>query len=241
MPGDKGPMALTAELVARVERIEPDPGPRPGVVFHTEEDYDAVVAALLAQHRPDPLWVFAYGSLISKPEFEFVEHRRATAHGWHRSFCIGLTRWRGTPEQPGLMMGLDRGGCCHGVAYRLPDEGHAGQIGRLVRREMSAKPPTTMARWIGIEIEMEDGPMRALAFTVSRKGIAYKGRLPPAQVAHTLARAAGHWGSGATYLFQTVTRLEEFGIRDSYLWHLQQLVADEIRAMTQSADGRAVG
>lgn len=239
MPGTRAPMALTAALVARVERIEPDPGPRPGFVYHTEEDYDAVVAALLEQHRPDALWVFAYGSLIWKPEFEFIELRRATARGWHRSFCIGLTRWRGTPDRPGLMMALDRGGCCHGVAYRLPDQGHAGQIGRLVRRETSAKPPTNMARWVWIQTE--DGPLRALAFTVNRKGRGYEGRLPPAQVAHTLARAAGHLGSGANYLFQTVTRLEEFGIRDSYLWHLQQLVADEIRAMAPPAVDRAGG
>ena len=231
MPTAKSPMALTAELVARIERLEPDPGPRPGAIHLTEADYEAVVAELLAKHTPDVLWVFAYGSLIWKPEFTAVEHRRATARGWHRSFCMTLTRWRGTPEQPGLMMNLDRGGCCQGVAYRLPDEDHAGQIGRLVRREMSVKQGTNVPRWITVETDA--GKLRAFAITASPKGISYAGKLPLEEVARTLARAAGHWGSGADYLFQTVTKLEEFGIRDSNLWRLQQLVADEILEMTR--------
>lgn len=239
MPSVKSPMALTAELVARVDRIEPDPGPRPGAVHLTDADYDAVVEGLLQQHAPSLLWVFAYGSLIWKPEFTSVEHRRATAYGWHRSFCLTLTRWRGTPEQPGLMMALDRGGCCHGVVYRLPDEGHAKQLGRLVRREMSIKQGANIPRWIMVETSA--GKLRALAITASPKGISYAGKLPLEQVARTLARAAGHWGSGANYLYQTVTKLEEFDIRDGNLWRLQQLVAHEILGMAKNPDEGARG
>ena len=220
-------MALTAELVARIARTEPDPGPRPDLGYHSEQDYDDVVTALLAEHNPDDLWIFAYGSLIWKPEFEHVEHCRATATGWHRSFCMKITRWRGTPAQPGLMMGLDRGGSCQGVAYRLPAEDRFGQLGRLVRREMSVKPATNTPRWI--RIRRSKGQLRALAMTVNPKGSAYIGRLPPEEVARMLAVAAGHLGSGAEYLFQTVKHLDEYGIRDAYLWRLQELVAREIQ------------
>lgn len=239
MPAAKAPMALTPEVVARVERLEPDPGPRPEHVYLTDADYDAVVEELLERHSPSSLWVFAYGSLIWKPEFTSVEHRRATAYGWHRSFCLSQTRWRGTPEQPGLMMALDRGGCCRGVVYRLPKENHAEQLGRLVRREMSVKQGTNVPRWITVETNA--GKLRAFAITASPLGANYAGKLPLEQVARTLARAAGHWGSGANYLYQTVVKLEEFGIRDSNLWRLQQLVADEILSMPKPRDEGALG
>jgi len=237
MPAIKTPMALTAELVARVERIEPDPGMRPGMVPLTDADYDALVAGLLKRHTPRELWVFGYGSLIWKPEFTSLEHRRSTAFGWHRSFCMRLERFRGTPAQPGLMMALDRGGCCHGVAYRLPDENHADQLGRLLRREMSIKRSTNIPRWLSVDTDL--GKLRALAFTASPQGMTYVGKLPAEHVARILARAAGHLGSGANYLFQTITKLEEFGIHDTSLWRLQQLVADEIIGMTRTANGRA--
>jgi cation transport protein ChaC len=135
------------------------------------------------------------------------------------------------------MMALDRGECCHGVAYRLPDENHADQLGRLLRREMSIKRSTNIPRWLSVDTDL--GKLRALAFTASPQGMTYVGKLPAEHVARILARAAGHLGSGANYLFQTITKLEEFGIHDTSLWRLQQLVADEIIGMTRTANGRA--
>jgi hypothetical protein len=110
-------MDLTAELVALVDRTEPDPGPDPGTVDHTDAEMAEMAQAVLAHYSPDKLWVFAYGSLIWKPEFEIAEKRHAVAYGWHRSFCLKLTRWRGTRELPALMLALDRGGSCVGMAY----------------------------------------------------------------------------------------------------------------------------
>lgn len=82
-------MALTRDLVALVHRVLEDPGPEPGLVYHREDDYDAIVQAMLATHPAgEDAWLFAYGSLIWKPEVEHVEARRGTAHGWHRSFCF---------------------------------------------------------------------------------------------------------------------------------------------------------
>jgi cation transport protein ChaC len=107
---------LTPELVSLVERTEPDPGPEPGTNEHTDEEFSTMVDALLTEYSPTELWVFAYGSLIWNPEFKFEESRPAEAKGWHRYICLTLTRWRGTREYPALMMALDRGGSCKGVA-----------------------------------------------------------------------------------------------------------------------------
>src|SRR5215217_7607181 len=100
-------MALTPDLVAEVHRVLEDPGPDPNLVYHSQEDYDAVVGHLLAAHSPsDDLWLFAYGSLIWKPEIDYSEERMGVARGWHRAFRLRITRWRATTDEPGLMMGL---------------------------------------------------------------------------------------------------------------------------------------
>lgn len=224
---------LTAELVAHVERFEPDPGPEPGTSEHTPAEFEAMAQDLLGQYAPQDLWVFAYGSLIWNPEFEFEERRSATAFGWHRSFCLTLTRWRGTRELPALMLALDRGGSCQGVAYRLPAQDHCKQIGLLLVREIDANPPTNVARWIWVKTE--SGTLRALAFVAARDGKAYAGKLPMDKVARVLARAAGHWGSAAQYLFRTVTMLKEQGIRDRNMSRIESLVAEEIEAALLAA------
>lgn len=229
MPPARAAMALTADLVALVERTEPDPGPPPGMVMPTEADHAVTAEALLQMHRPAPLWLFAYGSLIWKPEADHLEATPALARGWHRRFCMRLTRWRGTREVPGLMMALDRGGACAGVAYRLPDADHHGQLVRLLLRETDGSPATNVPRWV--RVMTPSGPVTALAFVASPSGANYAGRLPMAEIARTLARAAGHWGSCAAYLHNTVHHLAEHGIRDRNLWTLQELVAEEIRRL----------
>jgi cation transport protein ChaC len=220
-------MTLTRDLVALVHRVMEDPGPEPGLVYHSDEDYDAVVQTVLASHSSgQDAWLFAYGSLIWKPEVEHVEARRGTAHGWHRSFCFRITRFRATKDQPGLMMALDRGGQCRGMLYRLPAQSLQAQLGKLFRREFTAKPANSMPRWI--KVTTEEGPVTAIAFVMNRKSPAYVGRLTPEDVADVLAKACGHWGSGAEYLHNTVMHLEEHGIHDSNLWTLQRLVAAKI-------------
>jgi cation transport protein ChaC len=221
-------MALTLGHVAQVHRVLEDPGPDPTWTYHADEDYDALVRGLVASHPGGPdTWLFAYGSLIWKPELEHVEARRGTARGWHRSFCFRIERFRGTREQPGLMMSLDRGGVCRGVVFRLPPDNLEGQLDKLVRREITVKPPNNIPRWISVETEQ--GPLRAIAFVMNRQSRFYMGRLPPEQIADVLAKACGHWGSCAEYLHNTVAHLEEHGIRDRNLWRLQTLVAERIK------------
>lgn len=174
-------MSLTPELVARCHRVVEDAGPSPNVSYLGDEDYAAMVETALTGHVDgSPLWLFAYGSLIWKPEIEHVEERVAMLHGWRRSFCMKMTRWRGTVEQPGLMLSLDRGGACQGLALRLPDGDRLAQLNKVFRREMTLKPTSYAPRWL--KVSTNEGPVTALGFVINRKGRTYSGRLSDWQV-----------------------------------------------------------
>lgn len=222
-------MDLTAQLVARVQRIEADEGPRPERQQMADDDYRQYTEQLLMELGDAPLRVFAYGSLMWKPEFEVISQSRATLEGWHRSFCMKIERWRGTRARPGLMMALDEGGTCDGIVYELPHDNYPAQLERLLVREMTNKPPTNVPMFLKVATGSQD--INALAFTVSQTSFAYQAALPLPEVAGILAHAAGHWGSGAEYLFNTVTHLQQLGIQDDNLWELQERVAAEITAM----------
>lgn len=220
---------LTAELVSLVEREVPEPPLLPGLLPMTDEDYGRAAEEILIGHGGGPFWVFAYGSLLWNPGFEFVTSIPARAPGWHRAFCLEILRWRGSPEQPGLMLALDHGGACKGVAFKLPPSGHAEQVGRLLRREIPFRRSTKQFRWIRAWVD--GAPLRALTFYAGMHEDAIYTDLPIEVQARMLARAAGHGGTGAAYLHQTIAKLDEHGIHDSYLWRLQKLVAAEIRSM----------
>jgi glutathione-specific gamma-glutamylcyclotransferase len=219
-------MALTADLVARNARIVEDAGPSPGAVYLTDDDYEITVREILAQAPPGDVWLFGYGSLLWKPAFEYVESRMATVRGWHRSFCIRVARFRGTRDLPGLMMALDRGGQCRGKVFRIPGDQAVESLKTLFRRELVVKPPGTPPRWL--MARTNKGPLPAIGFVVDRRSQFYSGRLAPEEVADVVSRAAGHWGSCAEYLHNTISHLEELGIHDRNLWRLQALVAERM-------------
>ncbi|QYZ70432.1 gamma-glutamylcyclotransferase [Neotabrizicola shimadae] len=223
-------LSLTPALVARVTRAVPDTGPPPGMVLMQDADYDDWVTRTLAGNpAPDrPARLFAYGSLIWKPEIPHTAETEGTARGWHRSFCFRMPRFRGTPDLPGLMMALDRGGACRGLLLTLPTEDLPGQLHRLFRREFTVKPINSAPRWI--TVATAEGAVPALAFVMNRASPLYVGRLPDEEVAAVLATACGHVGSSAEYLANTVRHLEARGIHDRHLWRLQRLVAAEIEA-----------
>lgn len=226
-------LSLTPELVARVTHAVADAGPPPGMVLMQDADYDEWVARVLAS-RPAaeaPVRLFAYGSLIWKPEIPHKAEAEGTARGWHRSFCFRMPRFRGTPERPALMMALDRGGSCRGLLLTLPDEDLPGQLHRLFRREFTVKPINSAPRWI--TVATADGALPALAFVMNRASPLYVGRLPEEEVAAVLAFACGHVGSSAEYLANTVSHLEARGIHDRHLWRLQRLVAAAIETQAR--------
>lgn len=222
-------MTLTPELVALSIRSEPELGPGNGWEELSEDELDALARRYDEELGDDPLWVFAYGSLIWKPDFDAIGHMRATAFGWHRSFCLVLKSWRGTPETPGLMMALERGGRCDGVIYRIGEDERWQQIRRMLFREVRFRQNLSMVRWM--PVQTEEGTKRVLGFWVGPTGEHTARKLPLPEVATILARACGHAGSCAEYLYNTVAHLEEFGIHDRNLWKLQALVADELRAI----------
>ncbi|MBI4923758.1 MAG: gamma-glutamylcyclotransferase [Devosia nanyangense] len=231
MPRAPRQMQLTAHHVSRVHREIADPGVQamPGFRNSTDEDYAAIVGEVMASRPAGPFWLFGYGSLIWKPETAFLESQVALARGWHRRFCLGWDyRFRGSRDTPGLMMALDRGGQCRGVAYRLPEETLEAELHKLMRREVSMVPSAFPWRWV--DLVAADGPLRALTFAMNRKSGRYIAHLSDHELADVLARAVGFRGSMAEYLFSTVSKLEELGIHDRNLWRLQALVADRIDA-----------
>ena len=222
-------LSLTEDLVARVEREVADPGPNKNLVELSPNERETFARAFLQQIEGQPFRVFAYGSLIWKPAFDHVEARRVIAHGWRRSFCLDIDRWRASPEQPGLMLALQQGGSCIGVAYRIPDDDRLGRMLRLFEREVAYHEDMPSVRWLTVR----DGSdhFQALAFYCAPRHDPYYINLPIEEQAARLARACGHVGSGAAYLRNTVEHLEMLGIHDAYLWKLQALVATEIAAL----------
>lgn len=218
-------MQLTPELVARIHREVVDSGPPAGFIPLTDRDYADKRDELLDTRPAGDLWIFAYGSLIWKPACEAEDHGHAYLRGWHRKFCLRLQRFRGTVQAPGLMMALDVGGSCKGVLQRIPERFAGERLEQVLRRETSVKPVSNIPRWL--TVNGADGRCRALAFTINRRGPTYC-RHTLQETAEILARACGHWGTGAEYLMHTVAHLEERGIHDPYLWKLQRLVAERI-------------
>ena len=222
-------LSLTAELIAAVERIEPDAGLEDGLTPLTAEDYDRLANDVLDHARGGPVHIFAYGSLIWKPEFEPVRQVRGRAYGWRRSFCLPIMNWRGTPQQPGLMMALDHGGSCDGLLLQFPQAPVADQLRKLLRREMTYVEDVQSFR--RLRVDVEGTPVDGYTFYAAPRSKGYYMKLPLDQQAYRIARAAGHWGTNAAYLHNTILKLAEHGIHDSYLWQLQHHVADEIRRL----------
>lgn len=222
------PLALTQAHVAFIHRVVPEDGTIPGTRPWTDAEYADLTRSVLAQDPEPgaPLRLFVYGSLIWKPEVPHVAEEEALLPGWHRSFCLHMPRYRGTPEAPGLMMAIDRGGSCRGLIFTLPPGDKPAQVEKLLRRELPMTPPGNLPRWLTSRTAR--GPVRALGFVANRASPRYTGRLSEDRVADVLAMACGFGGTGAEYLLQTVSHLEARGIHDSLLWRLQAKVAMRI-------------
>ncbi len=190
----------------------------PDARFATDAERRAQVQAILARApRPGRIWVFAFGSLIWNPAFHFVERRTARIHGFHRQFCLWSRAGRGSPERPGLMLSLESGGSCNGVAYRLERREAATELDVIWRREMftmSYRPVWTTAHTPG-------GAEPAIAFSANREHERYVPGLEDQVIARYLATGAGPMGRCCDYLFDTVAHLRQLGIRDRRLEALE--------------------
>jgi glutathione-specific gamma-glutamylcyclotransferase len=188
----------------------------------TDEQLSASLTATLT-HKPKGAgwWVFAYGSLLWNPLFPFAEARRGSLHGLHRRFCLWSLASRGQPQAPGLVLGLDRGGSCRGVVYRLPAPCAIDELHLLWRREMvtGAYEP----RWL--HLDCEGRSLVALGFVVKRSHSQYAGHLTIDAQAKVIAHARGVFGSSADYLERTRVSLATHGVVDVYLERLAVRVA----------------
>jgi len=176
--------------------------------------------------RVDPgadVWVFGYGSLMWNPAFHHVEARPARLRGWHRRFCLWNTFGRGTPEKPGLMLALERGGSCTGLALRVAADAVRSELAVLWNREMitGAYEP----RWV--RLASETGPVDAVTFVVNRGHPRYAGRLELREIARRMATASGPLGACREYLESTVAELDRLGVRDGAMHEL----LDEVKRL----------
>ena len=165
------------------------------------------------------LWVFGYGSLIWRPDFEFSERRPAQVFGWHRALKMWSRVNRGTPECPGLVFGMLPGGSCHGMAFRVDQALARPVLEALWRREMITG--VYDPRWL--PCRTAHGTVRALAFTLSRKSPSHTGDLSEQEYRHIFAQARGIYGSTRDYAQATFDELQRLGIHDRALARLLAL------------------
>jgi len=171
----------------------------------------------------DDLWVFGYGSLMWRPGFPFVERQNGLVRGWRRSLCVYSWVHRGAKERPGLVLGLDRGGACHGAAFRVAPRDREATIAYLREREQV----TAVYLERNVRVLLWEGAVvTALTYVADRRHPQYAGALAKEELLRLTATAAGRSGRNAEYILNTVAHLEEVGIKDQTLeWLAEQLRA----------------
>jgi glutathione-specific gamma-glutamylcyclotransferase len=168
-------------------------------------------------------WVFGYGSLIWRPGFAHTETRRARLHGFRRSLCVRSFRHRGTEERPGLVLGLDRGGSCVGLGFRVPGALREEVIAYLHERELV----TNVYLEKVLPITLDDGTrVGAVTYVVDRTHVQYAGRLDPGEAASIVAGATGYSGRNEDYVLNTVEHLKALRINDPWLEQVAKLLPE---------------
>jgi len=170
-------------------------------------------------------WVFGYGSLMWRPGFAHVETRRARLHGFRRSLCVLSHVHRGTPDRPGLVLGLDRGGSCVGLAFRVPAQLRDEVVTYLRERELV----TSVYVERELVVRLEAGPeVTALGYVVDRAHPQYAGRMEVEAAVARVSGAVGQSGHNEEYVGNTVQHLKALGIRDHWL--------EQVAARTATGD-----
>jgi cation transport protein ChaC len=183
-----------------------------------EQQAASLSAALAGWDGTSPLWLFGYGSLIWNPEVTYDRRLTARVHGYHRRLCLWSRVNRGTLDCPGLVAGLDRGGSCAGVAYRLSAKTATTELEQLWDREMFMGSYTP--RWLHCRL-IDDSLVSALAFVVRRDAKNYAGKLSEAEILAVFERGScGRFGTSLDYLICTVNALRAHGLRDPHFERL---------------------
>jgi len=185
--------------------------------------------AAAGEHDTADLWVFGYGSLMWRPGFDMLERVPAKLIGMHRSLCVFSFVHRGTPERPGLVLGLDRGGMCRGIAYRVAASKRDKTIAYLRGREQVTSVYLETVRGITLEDESRR-QVRALCYIVDRGHVQYAGRLTVDESVHYVRQGHGRSGNNRDYVLETVRALETLGYRESDL----HLIAERLKGVHEA-------
>jgi glutathione-specific gamma-glutamylcyclotransferase len=172
------------------------------------------------------LWVFGYGSLMWRPGFEFIEQVPARLIGEHRALCVYSFDHRGTPEKPGLVLGLDRGGACRGIAFRVAGSQRDHTVDYLRAREQTTNVYREVMRSVWLENEARQR-ISALAYVVDRGHVQYAGRLSLAEQLRYVQQGHGRSGNNRDYVLATVKSIEAQGFRDQPLHQLALMLHDD--------------
>lgn len=191
------------------------------MTFLTPQERESSLRATLDEAPDGDVWLFGYGSLMWNPAILHDEQALCLLRGWHRRFCLWTPLGRGTVEKPGLVLGLERGGACKGMAFRIPRDAAEHELRLVWRREMLTGG--YVPRWV--TVDTADGPVRAVTFVINREGPRYAGRMCEVETAATIATAEGFLGTCRAYLEESIRALAAHGIRDRHLHRLQHLVS----------------
>jgi glutathione-specific gamma-glutamylcyclotransferase len=169
------------------------------------------------------LWVFGYGSLMWRPGFPHVERQPALVSGYHRALCVLSHVHRGTPERPGLVLGLDRGGRCRGLAFRVA----AGDVEETIAYLRAREQVTGVYRERRLPVRLADGrSVTALTYVVDRRHGQYAGRLDPPDLLRLVRQGVGRSGANPDYVTATFAHLTEMGVSDPVLERLAAALAE---------------
>jgi glutathione-specific gamma-glutamylcyclotransferase len=171
------------------------------------------------------LWVFGYGSLMWRPGFDYLEKVPARLIGEHRALCVYSFDHRGTPERPGLVLGLDRGGACRGIAYRVAAKLRGDTIAYLRGREQTTNVYREVMRSVWLDNEPRER-VAALTYVADRGHVQYAGRLPLAEQLRIVQQGHGRSGNNRDYVLSTVKAIEAEGFRDAPLHQLALMLHD---------------
>lgn len=232
------PHGITREVLESDELRRAVRACDPDVALIDDRQMRASIDAMLDTRPPaadvfDGVWLFGYGSLLWNPCVTVAEWRAARLYGYHRDFQIKLIHGRGSPDAPGLMLGLVPGGSCQGQALRLPGENLEHELLMVWRREMLTG--VYVPRWV--ELHAGDVRLPAITFVANPRHASYCGRLSDAKVIELLATGSGMIGSAAEYLTNTVAHLDAQGIHDRRLRNLRARVAAWCRRRTALGSG----
>jgi glutathione-specific gamma-glutamylcyclotransferase len=207
----------------RIEEIVADARKAGYDFFLTQEEREASLQEALQRYAPgEEAWIFAYGSLMWNPALEFAEALPCHVEGWRRSFCFWMPLGRGTPELPGLMLALEAGGNCEGIAYRIAPDQVRSELAILWNREMLAG--IYQPRWV--RTKLRDGRIvTAVTFVIDTSHCQYCGDLPIEQKVHHIAYAEGRRGACRDYLANTAAHSRALDIHDPYIEDLVERVA----------------